>query len=128
MVERFCKSLEEVIFNRLKIILNLRKILQETDKGYFLEADVQYTEKLHDLHDDLRFLPKRMKIKKLERLATNLHDKTEYAIHIRHLGQVLLNHGLIFKKFHRVIKFNQNVWLKPCIDMNTELRKQKAKK
>ena len=99
-----------------------------SDKGYFLEADVQYAEKLHDLHHDLRFLPKRMKIKKLERLATNLHDKTEYAIHIRHLGQVLLNHGLIFKKFHRVIKFNQNVWLKPCIDMNTELRKQKAKK
>ena len=30
------------------------------------------------------------------------------------------------KKFHRVIQFNHEDWLKPYIDMNTDLR-QKAK-
>ena len=45
--------------------------------------------------------------------------------HIRNLKQAL-NHGLVLKKVHRVIKFNQNAWLKPYIDMNTKLR-QKAK-
>ena len=30
------------------------------------------------------------------------------------------------KKFHKVIKFNQNAWLSPYINMNTKL-KQKAK-
>ena len=47
-----------------------------------------------------------MKVEKLEKLVTNLHDKTEYVIHIRNLMQAL-NHGLILKKVHRVIKFNQ---------------------
>ena len=30
------------------------------------------------------------------------------------------NHGLVLKKVHRVIKFNQKALLKPFIDMNTE--------
>ena len=28
------------------------------------------------------------------------------------------------KKVHRVIQFNQEAWMKPCIEMNTELRKE----
>ena len=48
-----------------------------------------------------------MKIEKVEKLVTNLHDKTEYVIHIRNLKQAL-NHGLILKKVHRVNKFDQN--------------------
>ena len=44
---------------------------------------------------------------------------------IRNLKQAL-NHGLVWKKVHKVMKFNQKAWLKSYIDMNTELR-QKAK-
>ena len=29
---------------------------------------------------------------------------------------------MILKKIHRVIQFNQEAWLKPYIDMNTEFR------
>ena len=64
-----------------------------------------------------------MKIEIVEKLVSNLHDKTKYVIHIRNLKQVL-NHGLVLNKIHRVIKFNQNAWLKPYIDMNTNLRKK----
>ena len=95
----------------------------EDDEGYFLEVDIQYPEKLHELDNDLLFLPERMKIEKVEKLVSNLHDKTEHFIRIRNLKQVL-NHGLILKSIQRVIKFNQNAWLKPYIDMNTKLRKE----
>ena len=42
-------------------------------------------------------------------------------MHIKSLKQAL-NHGLKFKKNHRIIEFNQGAWLKPYIGMNTELR------
>ena len=66
-----------------------------------------------------------MEIEKAEKVVTNLPEKTEYIIYIRNLKQAL-NPGLILKKVHRVIKFNQNAWLKPYIDINTKLW-QKAK-
>ena len=64
-----------------------------------------------------------MKINKCNELVCNLHDKNNYVVYIRSLKQAL-NHGLIFKKVHRLIQFNQEAWLKEYIDMNTKLRKQ----
>ena len=39
---------------------------EESGEGYFLEYDVQYPEKLHELHNDLPFLLGTKKIKKVE--------------------------------------------------------------
>ena len=36
---------------------------------------------------------------------------------------ISLNNGLVLKKVHRVIKLNQNGWLKPYADMNTDIRR-----
>ena len=101
----------------------IKSYIEEIDEGYILEVDVQYPEKLHELHNDLPFSPERMKNEKVEKLVTNLHDKTEHVIHIRNLKQPLY-HGLILIKVHRVIKFNQKAWIKPYIDMNTKQRKK----
>ena len=67
---------------------------EESDEGYLLEVDFQCPEKIHELYNDLPFLPEKMKIEKVEKLVTNLHDKTEYVIYIRNVKQAL-NHGLI---------------------------------
>ena len=76
---------------------------EDRDKGYIFEVNVQYSKYLRDLHSDLSFLPKKMKINKCNKLVFNLHDKNNYAVHIR-LLKTALDHGLILKK---VIQFNQ---------------------
>ena len=73
---------------------------EESDEGYVLQVDVQYPEKFYELHNDLPLLPKRKKLKTVEALVTNLHDKNEYVIQIINLKQVLIN-GLILKKVHK---------------------------
>ena len=116
--------------NGFKWVKNTSKIVEEfiknydedSDKGYILEVDVKYPRKLHDLHSDLLFLPKRMKIDKCKKLVCNLRNKKKYVVHIRSLKEAL-NHRLKLKKIHRIIEFNQEAWLKTYIDMNTELRK-----
>ena len=50
-----------------------------------------------------------------------MYNKENYVIHIEALKQAL-NHGLVLKRVHRVIKFYQEAWLKPYIDINIELR------
>ena len=65
-----------------------------------------------------------MKIEEVENLVANLHDKTEYVMHIRNLKQAL-NHEVVLKKMHIIIKLlKQEAWLKSYIDMNTGLRKK----
>ena len=95
---------------------------ENNDKGYILEVDVKYLKRLHELHSYLPFLSERMKVNKCKKLVCNLFNKKKYVAHINALKQAL-NHGLKLKKIHRVIEVNQEVWLKPYIDMNTELRK-----
>ena len=95
---------------------------ESNDKDYIFEVDVKYPKRLHKLHSDLPFLPERMEIIKCKKLVCNLYNKKQYVAHINTLKQAL-SHGLKFKKIHRVIEFNQEAWLKPYIDMNTELRK-----
>ena len=95
---------------------------ENSDKAYFLEADAEYPKNLFNHHHkDLPFLPERNKIKKCNKLVCNIQDKKICCSHIRALKQAL-NHGLILKKVHRVIEFNQEAWLKSYIDINTKLR------
>ena len=59
------------------------------------------------MQSDLPFLAERTKTKKCNKFVCNLYDKKESVVHIRALKQAL-NHGLILKKVHRVIQFNQD--------------------
>ena len=87
----------------------IRNYDENSGTGYILEVDVKYLENLHKLHRDLPFLPERIKINKCSKLVCRLHDIENYVIHKRALKQAL-NHGLVLKKVHNVIKFYQEAW------------------
>ena len=87
-----------------------------------LEVDLEYPENLHDLHNDYPFCPERVECKnRVEKLIPNLRNKTKYVIHYKNLIQCL-KAGLKLKKIHRSIKFIESEWMKPYIEMNTNLR------
>ena len=60
---------------------------ENSDKGYFLETDVDYPKKLFNLHKDLPFLPERKKVNKVKKLICNIEDKEKYVAHIKVLKQ-----------------------------------------
>ena len=98
---------------------------EQSNTGYLLVVDVIYPTHLYKEHRDLPFLPYRGKVNKVNKLLCGLNDKNNYSIYICALKQAL-NHGLILKKVHAVISFTQDAWLKPYIDMNTQLRMKAA--
>ena len=56
-------------FERIKDISKfnedfIKNCNEESNERCFLEVDVQYIEKLHELHNDLPFLSERIKIEK----------------------------------------------------------------
>ena len=62
--------------------------MEKAIKDIFSKFDVQCLEKLPELHNDLLFIPERMKTKKVSKLVTNLKDLYD-VIHIRHLKHAL---------------------------------------
>ena len=48
-----------------------------------------------------------------------------YVLHNRNL-QLYTSLGMRLAKVHRALRFDQSPWMKPCIRMNTGLRKKAA--
>ena len=59
--------------------------MKKVTTDIFFKVDVQYLEKLHELHHDLPYLQERMKIERVEKIVANSHEETEFVIHIRNL-------------------------------------------
>lgn len=103
------------------------EILQISDDspiGYIFEVDLEYPEHLHDSHKDYPFCAENCNVpntKSEKKLLLTLFDKKNYVIHYKML-KCALQQGLLLKKIHRTLMFNQSKWLQPYIELNTNLR------
>ena len=108
-----------------------------------MEVDLDYSENLHEEHNDLPMAPEKIIIKEellslycleikkehdikagiVNKLIPNLMPKKNYVAHYRNLKYYLLN-GLILKKVNRILEFKQSNWMKPYIDFNPQRRKE----
>ena len=57
----------------------LRQYDENSDKGYFLEVDINYQKNLFNLHKDLLLLPERKKVEKAEKLICSIEEKEKYS-------------------------------------------------
>ena len=90
-------------------------------KGCTLEVDLEYPDDLHDLHSDYPFAPESVTVNGVEKLVSNLNNKTKYVVSYL-LLQEYIKHGLVLAKIHRGIKFSESTFLKKYIDTNTSSR------
>ena len=98
---------------------------ENSDIGYFLEVDVEHA-KNYLVFIKIYLFYLKEKNRKRKKLVCAIEDEEKYVIHIRALKQAL-NNELRLKEVHRVIQFNQEVWLKPYIDMNSKVKKRSKK-
>ena len=119
----------------------LNKYKADSKRGCFLEVDLEYPEKLHDLHNDYPCASEKLVVKQewlskycqktaakfgikvglVHKLIPTLGSKNNYVLHYRNL-QLYLDLGLVLVKIHRVLTFKQKPWLKQYIDFNTARR------
>ena len=123
------------------VIENIMKIPIDSEKGYILETDLEYPEEYHEEHNSYPLAPESLCVEKewlseyqlkllgeqtlhkVKKLVPNLRNKEKYVLHYRNL-QLYLSLGMKLTKVHRILEFTQSPWMKPYIEMNTELRKK----
>ena len=136
-----------------KVEKNLKqmKISKYKNKGMFLEVNLIYPDELHAKHRDFPLAPERYNVMYNElsplnkflyekmkssvgnhnfseqKLIPTFHERNNYILHIKCLI-FYLNKGLILKRIHRIVTFNQSPFLKEYILTLTKLRSNYAKK
>jgi hypothetical protein len=128
----------------------LKEANLESTTGSFIECDLKVPEDLHSIYDELPLGPEKRKVdyamlspyqKKIaeknklnlnvtlnsERLILTLEDKKNYIVHSTVL-KYYLDHGLILKKVHRALKFDQAPFLRAFVDSHLQKRKMASTK
>ena len=110
---------------------DVMSINEKSPIGYLLEVDLEYPDKLHELHNDYPLAPEKLavssdilskyckkiaekyeiKVGDVKKLIPSLGNKTNYVVHYRNL-QLCLSLVMKLSKSHKVLKFKQSDWIK----------------
>jgi hypothetical protein len=124
----------------------LKNMSMTSKVGYLIEVDLQVPEEIHDKTDCFPLGPEKRKVKysmlskyqkeiaeknKLnlrvsldqDRLLITLLEKKNYVLHSSVL-KYYLEHGLVLKKVHRALKFEQVPFLGDFVEENIQRRKE----
>ena len=110
---------------------NVNSISENNSHGYILKFDLEYPDKLHELHNDYSLAPEKLEISRsilskycsdiadqygikvsaVNELVPNLGTKSRYVLHYRNL-QMYLPLRIKLVSVHRILEFRQFDWLK----------------
>lgn len=101
----------------------MNRLSEQYSVGFILEVDLEYDRALHDLHKDYPLCSENKCPPggKHSKLLLTLDNKKNYIIHHVML-KFVLSQGLKLKAIHNVLQFDERPWLKPYIELNTEMR------
>ena len=122
--------------------LDVKSINKKSDVGYFLEADLEYPNELHELHNDYPHAPEKLavsndmlsiyckniadeydiKVGDVKKVIPNLNNKTRYVLHYTNL-QLYFSLEMKLIKIHSALQFKQSDWMKKYTDFNIEKKK-----
>ena len=98
---------------------HITEIPDNLECGFFIGVDLEYPTNLHDQHKDFPLAAEHFNGK----LCLTLNDKIKYGTDYRCL-KFYINNGLILKKIHYIIIYNQIDWMRSYIEFNTQKRKE----
>ena len=141
---------EYLPYERFKLLKNVDKcdvmsVNEKSPIGYFLEVDLEYSDKLHALYNNYPLVSEKLaissdilskyckriadkfeiKVGDVKKLIPHLGNKTDYVVHYRNL-QLYLSLGMKLTKIRRVLEFKQSDWMKQYIAINTEKKKNEC--
>ena len=123
----------------------LDSISENSSIGCILKVVFEHPSELHELYNDYPLATEKfeicqnmlskyyfsivneygIKIGGVNKLVTNLENKSKYVVHYRN-SQLYLPFGIKLTKIHRILGFKQSDWLKKYIDFNIDKIKNAA--
>ena len=129
---------DEIKFDKNVELEDILNTLDDSDIGYFVEADLLYPDNIKEKTKNFPFCPENKIIakdndymktikpkdyKKSKKMICDWTDKKNYLVQYRML-KFYIRRGMIVDKDHNIISFKQCRWLEKYINFNTQKRSQ----